>query len=286
MSESKKTGTPFEIAGAEGETIRGNVHLPADDSSGKLPVVLVMHGFKGYKDYGFFPYLTQSLADAGLVAIRFNFSHSGIDDDYSTFGRPDLFERDSWGRQLFDVQVIIGAMGALPHADRMDVARLAILGHSRGGVVALLTGGRDKRVGAVVSLSAPSSADMPEDQMRIIREEGFLASPSSRTGQELRIGRAWVVDLDAHAKKRDVIRAVGHMTAALMIVHGTEDDSVPVFCADVIAGAYHGEAQKLILDGAGHTFNCTNPMSQPSPAMEQLIDAVSAFLCERLRTQA
>jgi len=283
MSAPTESGTPFEIDGSEEELIRGNVHLPADDAGGKLPVVLVMHGFKGYKDYGFFPYLTQGLADAGLVAIRFNFSHSGIDDDYSTFGRPDLFERDSWGKQLFDVQVVIGALGALPHAERMDVAKLAILGHSRGGVVALLAGGTDKRVGAVVSLSAPSSADMPEDQKRIIRDEGFLVSPSSRTGQELRIGRAWVVDLDAHAEKRDVIRAVEHMTAALMIVHGTEDESVPVFCADAIANAYHGEAQKLILDGAGHTFNCTNPMSQPSPAIEQLVAAVSAFLCERLK---
>ena len=282
MDEATQRGVPFEIEGSEEELIRGNVHLPADDPGGKLPVVLVMHGFKGYKDYGFFPYLTQSLADAGLVAIRFNFSHSGIDDDYSTFGRPDLFERDSWGKQLFDVQVVIGALGALPHADRMDVAKLAILGHSRGGVVALLTGGTDKRVRAVVSLSAPSSADMPEDQKRIIRDEGFMVSPSSRTGQELRIGRAWVADLDAHAQKRDVIRAVEHMTAALMIVHGTEDESVPVFCADAIADAYHGEAQKLILDGAGHTFNCTNPMSEPSEAIEGVIAGVGDFLKRNL----
>lgn len=263
--------------------IRGNVHLPADDPGGKLPVALVMHGFKGYKDYGFFPYLTQGLADAGLAAIRFNFSHCGIDDDCSTFGRPDLFERDSWGKQLFDVQVVIGALEALPHAERMDVGKVAILGHSRGGVVALLTGGTDARVGAVVSLSAPSSAEMPEDQKRTIREQGFLVSVSSRTGQELHIGRAWVADLDAHAEKRDVMRVVSRMKAALMVVHGTEDDSVPVACAHAIAAAYRGKAETLILDGAGHTFNCTNPMSEPSPAIEQLVAAVSAFLCKRLK---
>ena len=141
MSASEEPAAPFEIAGAEGEVIRGNVHLPSHDPGGKLPVLLVLHGFKGYKDYGFFPYLTQSLADVGLVAIRLNFSHNGIDNDFSTFGRPDLFERDSWGKQLFDVQAVIAALPTLPHADRMDSQKLAVLGHSRGGGVVLLTGG-------------------------------------------------------------------------------------------------------------------------------------------------
>jgi len=285
MNASKEPGAPFEIAGAEGEVIRGNVHLPSHDPGGKLPVVLILHGFKGYKDYGFFPCLTQSLADSGLVAIRLNFSHSGIDDDFSTFGRPDLFERDSWGKQLFDVGAAIAALPTLPHADRMDPARLAILGHSRGGVVVLLTGGgggADPRINAVVSLSAPSSADMPEEHKRVIREDGFIVSPSSRTGQDLRIGRAWVDDLEEHAPERDVLAAVARMKAPLMIVHGTDDESVPVACADAIAAAYPLDAEKLILEGAGHTFNCTNPMSKPSPALEELIARVSAFLTRHL----
>jgi len=282
MSAPNESGTPFEIAGAEGEVIRGNVHLPSNDPGGKLPVVLVLHGFKGYKDYGFFPYLTQSLADSALVAIRLNFSHSGIDDDYTTFGRPDLFERDSWGKQLFDVEAAIAALPTLPHADRMDPAALAILGHSRGGVVVLLTGGSDSRIKAVVGLSASSSADMPEAQKRVIREDGFILSPSARTGQDLRIGRAWIDDLEEHAPERDVLAAVARMKAPLMIVHGTDDESVPIGCADAIAAAYPGDADKLILEGAGHTFNCTNPMSKPSPALEELIARVGAFLHKHL----
>jgi len=286
MSESNQAGEAFEIPGAEGELIRGNVHLPTDDRGGKLPLLLVLHGFKGYKDYGFFPHLTQRLADGGVAAVRFNFSHSGIDEDPSTFGRPDLFERDTWSKQLADVQAVIAAAPLLPHTDRMDLSRLAVLGHSRGAVTALLSGGSDERIKVVVSLSAPCSADnLSADQKQILREGGYIISPSSRTGQELRIGPALQEDLDRNPEKLDVPAAVGRMTAPLLIVHGTADDSVPVICAEVIAAAYAGHAEMLLLDGAGHTFDCVNPFAGASPALEKLIAEVSVFLGKHLRGQ-
>jgi uncharacterized protein len=277
--------SPFQVPGADGEVIRGDVHLPAADPGGPLPLVLVLHGFKGYKDYGFFPYLTQALADVGLAAVRFNFAHSGIDDDPSTFGRPDLFERDAWSKQLFDVGAVIAAAesGELPHAGRMDLDRIGVIGHSRGGFVALVAGGSaGKRIKAVVSLAAPSSGDMPEDQKQVIREEGYIISPSSRTSQDLRIGREWIDDLDRNAGKLDVLAAVGRMTAPLLIVHGSNDQSVPVSCAGAIAAAYPGDAQTLILDGAGHTFDCTNPFTAPTPALDQLTATATAFLTTHL----
>ena len=282
MTEMNELGTPFTLTGAEDERIRGNMHFPADDPGGALPLVLILHGFKGYKDYGFFPHLTQRLADARFVAVRFNFSHSGIDDDPSTFGRPDLFERDSWSNQLADVRAVIAAAGTLPHADRMDLSRLAVLGHSRGGVVAPPTGGWDQRIKVVVSLSSPSSADMPETQKRIIRRQGYIISPSSRTGQELKVGRAWLEDLEQNAAKLDLTAAVARIGVPLMIVHGFADESVPVACAEAIAADYAGEAEMLILDGAGHTFNCVNPFAGSSPALEELITAVSDFLSTHL----
>jgi dipeptidyl aminopeptidase/acylaminoacyl peptidase len=285
MSDTTDAGAPFDITGAEGEVIRGNVHLPGDDPGGKLPLLLVLHGFKGYKDYGFFPALTQRLADAGLAAVRFNFSHSGIDDDPSTFGRPDLFERDSWSNQLADVQAVLAAAGAggLPCADRIDAARPGLLGHSRGGVTALLAGGSDRRIRAVVALSAPAGTDnLTEGQKQQIREQGFIVSPSSRTGQQLRVGRVWLEDLEQNAAKLDLLAAVRRMTAPLMIVHGTGDASVPVQCAETLAAAYPGEGELLLIDGAGHTFDCSNPFTGPSPAFNDLVAAVSAFLVEQL----
>lgn len=285
MTDPTATGTPFAITGAAGERIRGNVHLPADGQGGRLPLLLVLHGFKGYKDYGFFPHLTRTLAAAGLVAVRFNFSHSGMDEDTSTFGRPDLFEKDTWSSQMEDVQAVraAAASGELPNADRIDTGRIGLIGHSRGGATALLAAGHHPRIRAVVTMAAPAATDyLTETQKNELREKGYLVSPSARTGQNLRIGRQWLDDLEAHRDKLNLTAAVARISCPLLIVHGMADESVPCTCAKTIAAAYSGTAKQLIVEAANHTFNCANPMEHPSPALNQVLAAAASFFADHL----
>ena len=168
MSDTQDKGAAFEIPGAEGETVRGNVHLPLDDAhgpDGPLPLVLALHGFKGYKDYGFFPYLTQRLADIGVVAVRFNFSHSGIDDDPSTFGRPDLFERDAWSKQLADVQAVVAA------------AEMVVCNDSAPLHMAV---GFDRRLVTVFGPTNPALAGPYRRDDCVVQPEGITASNMKR----------------------------------------------------------------------------------------------------------
>jgi uncharacterized protein len=72
---SVKSPELFEIPCADGLFIRGEVYRPAETAIGS---VIVCHGFKGFAHWAFFPYLARSLAEAGLNAITFDFSGSGI----------------------------------------------------------------------------------------------------------------------------------------------------------------------------------------------------------------
>ncbi len=48
------------------------------DSSIKLgPLIIFCHGYKGFKDWGAWPLLSEALAASGFVVIKFNFSHNG-----------------------------------------------------------------------------------------------------------------------------------------------------------------------------------------------------------------
>ena len=82
----------WTIRGAARQPIIGDAHLPQGEPRG---AVLIAHGFKGYKDYGMFPRIAAELSGRGLIAHRFNFSHSGMTARTETFERPDLFERDT-----------------------------------------------------------------------------------------------------------------------------------------------------------------------------------------------
>jgi alpha-beta hydrolase superfamily lysophospholipase len=274
--------TPWQIDGAEGEPIIGDTHMPAGPPVG---VILVAHGFKGYKDYGMFPRVAQAMAARGLIAHRFNFSHSGMTNETATFARPDLFELDTWNKQVHDLRGVMEAVTA----GTLDGGQLPLVlfGHSRGGVSVLLTAGRYAgadgvpQPAGVASVSAPSTCNsLTDQQQQSLLELGFLLSPSSRTGQELRIGRVYLAEQLDDPTNHDLLKTAGRIACPVLIVHGEVDPTVPAACAGQIAAACRGEAQVEIVTGADHVFNTPNPLppdAEPSPQLDAMLTEVGNF---------
>ncbi len=271
--------TGWTIAGAEGQPIYGNTHWPSGERD---RVLVICHGFKGYKDYGFLPYLAQRAAQSGLVAHRFNFSHSGMTNHLETFEHPQLFEQDTWSKQAFDLEQVSTAAraGQLPGADACRF--MAWFGHSRGGVTALLTAVRypESAPDRIVTAASPCTGDnITDEQREILQTRGWLESASSRTGQELRIGRAWLADIDAAPKNVDPLAAIKNIKCPVLIVHGDADSTVPVDSAHLLHRAGAARTRLEVIDNASHTFNAANPMDVDSPptAVVQLADHLCRF---------
>lgn len=278
--------TPWTLHGAHDELIRGDAHPPR--AGEPEAVAIVAHGFKGYKDYGFIPVLTTQLAARlPLVAHRFNFSHSGIGEDPATFQRPDLFERDTWSKQGFDLRCVMraAASGELPHTPS-DLP-IILIGHSRGGVACLLSAGRAFRDGAwltpsaVIAMSAPDSTlNLTEPEQETLRREGRLETVSGRTGQTLHLGREWLDEQLAAPADHDVLALSAHIRCPVLAIHGQDDPTVSADCARRIAEACSKGAH-AILPGGDHVFNTPNPADLDTPMSEQLaglVDAVEGFI--------
>ena len=274
----------WSIPGANGAAILGNTHHPPPAIQPR-GVILIAHGFKGYKDYGMFPRIAAECADAGFLAHRFNFSHSGMTNDIARFERPDLFERDTWNKQAFDLRAVIdGAYRGEIHGQGLPHV---LFGHSRGGVSALLTAGRFARdsafpqPAAVITAAAPSDSNfLSSEEAAALLKDGFLESPSSRTGQRLRIGRAFLQEQLDDPASHDLLRLVRQIDCPILIIHGEADPTVPVACADAIASAAKRPTIDRIPD-ADHVFNTPNPMptdSKPSQQLQALLDAMRHFL--------
>lgn len=274
---------PWSIPGSGGEVILGNVHSPEKPPRG---VVIIAHGFKGYKDYGFLPILAGHIASQGWIAHRFNFSHSGMTNDTDSFPRPDLFEHDTWNKQVNDLRAVVSAvrMGKLDGGD----LPIVLLGHSRGGVTVLLTAGRFAndsffpQPAGLITVAAPCASNrLTREERKLLRDQGYLESTSSRTGQTLRTGRLWLDEIDADRPAHDVLRLARHGHAPVLIIHGESDSTVSVDDARELARNIGRRALLLTIPGGDHVLNTPNPAdpsASPSQALGATLKAIASFL--------
>jgi len=265
----------FEIDLDSGRSLSGILDLPS--KPGPRPTVLICHGFKGFMEWGFFPYLAALLADRGFVAVRFNFSGSGMlpGDDLVTDTK--AFSAATHSMDLAELSYVIDALGVEIAPQRIDRRRIGLLGHSRGGGTSILATGHTATknpVRSLVTWSAVSTFDrLTEEQKVGWRESGRLPITNARTGQEIGLDRVVLEDLERSSNRLDILAAASRCQVPWLIVHGQADETVPVDEARWLADRGPKTAQLEIIAQGSHTFGATHPFNGPTP---QLITALNA----------
>ncbi len=251
--------------GSSGEPVRGFLH---EGSDANAPLVIIAHGFKGFANWGFLPWLAEKIAATGKNTMRIDYSHNGVRErDYD---RLDLFEKDTWSRHSDDLTAVI---------EGFNVDVIGIVGHSRGGADGILAAATDARVRAVAAL-APVSKTLPDwpEVDATIAAKGHYPIENTRTKQWMPVGR----DFFADARKHDVVEAAHRMSdRPLLVVHGDRDTSVDKSHGEALARA-HGSAELVIVPGADHVYGATHPFKGSNPQLDVAAKAVVDFLTREL----
>lgn len=248
--------------------ILGNTDHPGTDPTACL---VLLHGFKGYKDYGFIPVLAKALASAGILVHRFNSSTSGMTNDIDTFARPDLFALDTWNRQIEDVQCVMDAIqtGAIVGAG----LPLFLAGHSRGGATTILTAGRNPslNLSGIITINAVDRCcGLDEQTKQQLLNTGSMTTPSARTGQQLPINATWLQDQLDSPDTHDVLALCTTINAPALIMQGTDDPGVDIPTGQRIADAIGTDLHPI--QGANHVLNMPNPAPLHGDMSPQLRD--------------
>jgi uncharacterized protein len=276
--------TKHTIPGELGEIL---VDVRAGGRSSSRPAVVVVHGFKGFKDWGMFPPLAERLARAGLTAVSLNLSGSGV-DDAGEFTLPERFGHNTFTAELSDLQRVLDSLyrGELAVAPPTTAG---LLGHSRGGGIAVLQTARDARIRALVTWSAISTVERwsPEEQSQW-RASGVKEIVNTRTGQRLPLYLDVLDEVQSHAQGRlDILEAAGRVSVPWLIVHGASDESVSLLEAEALRGASPLETTRLfVAQGTGHTFGAVHPWQGSTPELDQVFDQTLAMLATHLARAA
>jgi pimeloyl-ACP methyl ester carboxylesterase len=243
----------FRIDSDEGLPIRGAIDLPGKPKA----LVVVVHGFKGFRQWGFFSWVTGQLRDHGFAGCRFDMSRNGIGENPETFDRLDLFADDTYSIQLADLRAVVAHCATIPQLTGLPVF---LVGHSRGGAVAIL-GARDvPRLKGIVTWSAISTTDRWDEATKALwRRQGFVDVPNQRTGQMMRMSTAFLDDLEANREAFDLGRAIQEIQVPMLVIHGERDETVPVAESKRIA-ARARDASLLTIASATHTLNAIHPL--------------------------
>jgi putative redox protein len=202
-----------------------------------VPSVVLAHGYPSDVSAtavaaSALPELADRLAgEMGWLAMALAFRGCG--------GSEGSFSLGGW---LADLHAAVDHLRATE-----DVSGVWLVGFGTGGALAICAAGDDPQVRGVASLGAPADFDdwasHPKRLLEHAREVGMIADAT------------FPADLDAWTRELRDLRAVACASRLaprpLLVVHGSDDDLVPVFDARVLVDA-HGDAELRIMNGAGH----------------------------------
>jgi len=225
---------------SEGQTIFANFGLPYKGA----PCIVMSHGMESSKDGDKWLLLAPMFYDAGFAYLRFSYRGCGEGEDSS---EGDFEDSTLTGR----IQDYRAAMDFVTSTE-VDVHRLGAMGSSLGGMVVLAA--QDPRVKALVTLATPSKLLIPtEEQLALYEKEEFFELPS---GRRLRSG--FLRDV----RQYDICKAVADIGCPLLIIHGSNDDTVPVQDAHYIYESAKEPKRLVVIPGGTHSFDDPHHVEQ------------------------
>lgn len=269
----------IKIQNPETKTFLADAYYP--ENSEKLPLVIFVHGYKGYKDWGAWDLMAKKIAEAGFYFVKFNFSHNGTTvENPSSFDDLEAFGNNNFTKELSDYNALISYFVSNPE---VDAEKVAIIGHSRGGGISTIQAYEDERVKALVNLAGVShfgyrfpSGERLEDWER----EGVMYSENARTKQQMPHYYQFFEDYKNNEERFNIQYAAQHLEKPFLIVQGTNDDAVKDKEAHLL-NEWSKTSELEVLENANHVFGAKEPWESDempkdlNQATEKIIEFLS-----------
>jgi len=215
------------MAGLGGKQLFGWMVSPSPGVRHPVPAVLVMHGWGA--NASMMSSVIPPLHAAGFAVLLLDARCHGESDDESFTSMPRFAEDIAAGLAWLRLQPDI------------DAHRLSLIGHSVGAAAALLHASQHDDVRAVVSLSAFAH---PREVMRRFMAEKRVPYPLLGWYVMRHVQNVIGVSFDTIAP----IHTIARVRCPTLLVHGSEDDTVPVADAErLLAASSH--ARMLLVQG-------------------------------------
>ncbi len=188
-----------------------------------MPCVVASHGLAASKDSDKYVQLAEYLGRVGIACCRYDFRGSGESD-----GR---YAETTVRTRIDDLTAVIAYVRTLP---AIDASRVGLFGSSFGGFVSHFVAASEP-VGARVTWATPAN---------------LSGMKRLNSGEVTSLGPAFFAEL-AGGEYREAPEGV----AKILIIHGDQDDLVPVDHAKLLWERARDPKGLVILEGGDHRFS-------------------------------
>ncbi|MCS3529828.1 S9 family peptidase [Chryseobacterium sp. JUb7] len=227
----------------------------------KLPLIVFVHGYKGYKDWGAWNLMAEKFAEAGFFFVKFNFSHNGTTvEDPHNFADLEAFGNNNYSKELSDLLAVINYF---VKDAKVDDQKIILIGHSRGGGISIVNTYEDERINGLITLASVDSLErFPKNEaFENWKKAGVYYVVNGRTKQEMPHYYQFFEDFEKNEHRFDVERATEMAKAHFLIIHGTNDESVGVKNAEHLH-ILHPNSELFLIENANHTFGAKEPWEE------------------------
>ena len=245
-------------------TLSGTLTKP--DNGSRFPVVVFVSGsgsqdrdgaLTGLSGYRPFLDLANAFVARGVAVLRFDDRGVGSSEGSATDQATTLDQKAD----------VAKAVAALRSRTDIDTNRIGLLGHSEGGLVALMAAASDPRIQALVLLAAPGTRGdtllRAQLEEHLSRASGMTeqAKDSARRGQEQLFASVRATTIAKGSWLRGFLDLTPAAFASkihvpVLIVHGALDRQVPVSNARSLASMLRSQPRSevavIIVDSLNH----------------------------------
>ena len=262
-----------------------------DITQKKYPFVLLLHGFRAFSNWGFFPYFATKLAENGFISGCLDFSLNTLLDrdkqlfDMGRFRKNTVTQMITEAKMLIDnLQSNITSFAIDNFADRWN-NEVYLIGHSLGGALAIAVAdsinanntNRDNInaniIKKLVTICSISDIDIYTIRQKEKWEEiGYKEFTDNNTGQNIILDVEFLRDRLTYINEKSLASMISRLTMPTYFIHTEADATVSPKSLDILSASFTNKKllKTELVPKANHLLNCDHPFNETNSALSHM----------------
>lgn len=243
------------------------------ENPSKKPLIVFVHGYMGYKDWGAWNLMAEKIRQSGFPVAKLNLTHNGTTIEQSTdFTDLEAFGNGGYWKELQDVRLFLNYL-----EKEYQFREFILVGHSRGGGIVLLTGedARVKQIHCLAPICDISSRFPTDGELEKWKKDRVYYRKNGRTNQEMPHYYSQYEEFIAHQNELDIEKVCKSLNKPVFVYHGEND--VSVLPSEGVMVAEWTDGEFYLIKNTAHTFDTFEPWLEPKipDKMKEVVELMS-----------